>query len=124
MSTLKSNLVRKKIGNKIFPEYESSSREMNFVTPETKKVVREKFYSTKGEILIVVKDINECNLILDSNTTEHIIIKALTKVIIKPSQNYIDEFYEEIQIEKGACVEFYLLDNNWYIVSSDGLKLG
>jgi hypothetical protein len=61
--------------------------------------------------------------ILDSNTTEHIIIKALTKVFIRPSSGKIDEYYDEIFIDWGACVEFYMLENNWYIVSSDGLKL-
>jgi hypothetical protein len=71
----------------------------------------------------VVKDIDSSNITLDSNTTEHIIIKALTKVFIRPSSGKIDEFYDEIFIDWGACVEFYLLENNWYIVSSDGLKL-
>lgn len=116
MSTLKSVLHRKKIGDKVFSELPQTEITI-------KKIVRDNFYKTNGEILIVVKDVNECNLILDSSTTEHIIIKALTKVIIKPSENYIDEFYSEIEINKGACVEFYLLENNWYIVSSDGLKL-
>lgn len=118
MSTLKSNLVRKTIGNKVYSEIQTEQ-----VLPEVKKIVREKNYTTNGEILIVVKDVDKCDLTLDSNTTDHIIIKALTNVIIKPSSNYIDEYYEEIQIEKGACVEFYLLENNWFIVSSDGLKL-
>jgi len=118
MSTLKSNLVRKKIGDKIFTQIDKGQ-----IVEVVKKVVRQKKYTTNGEILIVVKDVDLCNLTLDSKTTDHIIIKALTKVIIKPSSNYIDEFYEEIQIEKGACVEFHLLENNWYIVSSDGLKL-
>jgi len=118
MSTLKSNLVRKKIGDKIFSEVDRGQ-----ILQDVKKVVREKNYRTNGEILLVVKEVDECNLILDSFTTEHIIVKAMTNVIIKPSKNYIDEFYEEIRINKGACVEFYLLENNWYIVSSDGLKL-
>lgn len=119
MSTLKSNLIRKKVGNKVFSEIKQES----IVLEKIKKVIREKNYSTNGEILLVIKDIDVCNLILNSETTEHIIIKALTKVIIKPSQNLIDEFYNEIEINKGACVKFFLLENNWYIVSSDGLKL-
>jgi len=44
-------------------------------------------------------------------------------VIIIPDNNSIDEEYDEINIEKGACVEFRLVMNNWYIMSSDGLKL-
>jgi hypothetical protein len=88
-----------------------------------KKIITSYEYQTNGEVLIVVKDVETCNLKLDSNTTEHIIIKALTKVFIRPSSGKIDEFYDEIFIDWGACVEFYLLENNWYIVSSDGLKL-
>ena len=88
-----------------------------------KKIITESDYKTNGEILIVVKDIESCNITLDSNTTEHIIIKALTKVFIRPSSGKIDEYYDEIFIDWGACVEFYMLENNWYIVSSDGLKL-
>ena len=122
MSNLTSVLNRKKIGDKIYSKIPLKEETHLEVIPQ-KIIVRDKNYKTNGEILIVVKDIDECNLILDSSTTEHIIIKALTKVNIKPSQNHIDEFYEEIEINKGACVEFYLLENNWYIVSSDGLKL-
>jgi len=88
-----------------------------------KKIITSNEYQTNGEVLIVVKDVETCNLKLDSNTTEHIIIKALTKVFIRPSSGKIDEFYDEIFIDWGACVEFYLLEGNWYIVSSDGLKL-
>ena len=88
-----------------------------------KKIITESDYKTNGEILLVIKDVESCNIILDSNTTEHIIIKALTKVFIRPSSGKIDEYYDEIFIDWGACVEFYMLENNWYIVSSDGLKL-
>ena len=88
-----------------------------------KKIITESNYRTNGEILLVIKDVESCNIILDSNTTEHIIIKALTKVFIRPSSGKIDEYYDEIFIDWGACVEFYMLENNWYIVSSDGLKL-
>ena len=88
-----------------------------------KKVITDEVYNTKGEVLILAKGVNECRIVLDSETTEHIIIKALTKVYITPSSNKIDEYYDEIFIDRGACVEFYLIENNWYIVSSDGLKL-
>ena len=123
MSKLNIDFVRKKIGDKVYSKIPIKEEYIESEVIPQKKVIRDNNYRTNGEILIVVKDIDECNLILDSSTTEHIIIKALTRVIIKPSQNYIDEFYSEIEINKGACVEFYLLENNWYIVSSDGLKL-
>ena len=88
-----------------------------------KKIITESNYRTNGEILLVIKDVESCNIILDSNTTEHIIIKALTKVFIRPSSGKIDEYYDEIFIDWGACVEFYNIENGWYILSSDGLKL-
>jgi hypothetical protein len=61
--------------------------------------------------------------LLDQNTTEHVVIKTLTKVLILPMMGQIDEQYDEILIDKGACVEFFRVDGNWYIISSDGLKL-
>jgi hypothetical protein len=35
----------------------------------------------------------------------------------------IDEQYDEILIERGAAVELFRVDGNWYILSSDGVKL-
>jgi hypothetical protein len=46
----------------------------------------------------------------------------MTEVLIKPDINKIDEDYDEILIERGACVEFRFCAGNWYIISSDGLK--
>ena len=34
----------------------------------------------------------------------------------------IDDEYDEILIDKGACVEFAYCAGGWYILSSDGLK--
>jgi len=113
---LKSHLNKKQIGDKHY--FEPHLKEIN-----SKRIVKTSRYTTNGESLILVKDINECRIILDDTTTEHIIIKTLTKVYITPSRNKIDETYDEIFIDRGACVEFYLLEDNWYIVSSDGLKL-
>ena len=88
-----------------------------------KVVISEHSYKTNGESLIIVKDVDQCDIVLDSTTTEHIIIKTLTKCLIKTTQGFIDEQYEEIFIDRGACCEFYFALGNWYIVSSDGLKL-
>ena len=90
---------------------------------DIKKVITDEVYNTKGEVLILAKGVNECRIVLDSETTEHIIIKALTKVYITPSSNKIDEYYDEIFIDKGSCVEFFRVDGSWFIISSDGLKL-
>jgi hypothetical protein len=112
---------RRFLGNTLI-EIEEPETIQPEITP-MKKIITSNEYQTNGEVLIVVKDIESSNITLDSNTTEHIIIKALTKVFIRPSLGKIDEYYDEIFIDWGACVEFYLLEDNWYIVSSDGLKL-
>ena len=127
MNTITQRLTRKTINDIRFlgnPLIEVKQPEI--IQPEIipmKKIINNTEYRTNNEVLIVVKDVETCNLTLDNNTTEHIIIKALTKVFIRPSSGKIDEYYDEIFIDWGACVEFYMLDNNWYIVSSDGLKL-
>lgn len=107
-------IPRKKVGDK---EY------YNIQTYNNKKIVSESSYTTNGEDFILVKGIEQSRIILNNSNTEHIIIKSLTNVVISCTENKIDEEYQEIVIGKGACVEFYLLENNWYIVSSDGLKL-
>ena len=93
------------------------------VNVSSKVVISESEYTTNGESLIIVKDVEESCINLDFRTTEHIIIKTLTKCLIKTTQGLIDEQYEEIFIDRGACCEFYFALGNWYIVSSDGLKL-
>ena len=125
MNTITQRLTRKTINNRRFlgnTLIEIENTEETEKLP-MKKIITESDYRTNGEILLVIKDIESCNITLDTNTTDHIIIKALTKVFIRPSSGKIDEHYDEIFIDWGACVEFYLLEDNWYIVSSDGLKL-
>jgi hypothetical protein len=125
MNTITQRLTRKTINDRRFlgnTLIEIDNTEETEKKP-MKKIITESDYRTNGEILLVIKDVESCNIILDSNTTEHIIIKALTKVFIRPNSGKIDEYYDEIFIDWGACVQFYMLENNWYIVSSDGLKL-
>lgn len=114
---MKSTLVKRKIGEKVY----------NITTPipikELKKVVRIPKYKTDGENLIIVKDVKTCELSIDHTNTKTIKIKAMTQVLIKPIRSTIDDYYEELLIEKGACVELEYLENSWYILSSDGLKL-
>jgi hypothetical protein len=86
-------------------------------------IITDNEYTTHGEYVIVIKGVESCNLILDSKTTDHIVVKALTNVVISPDKNKIDEQYDEVEINKGACVEFYFMGGSWYILSSDGLKL-
>jgi len=110
-------ITRKKIGNRLFgsmSNLNTSSPIQTITTPE---------HRTNGEEFILVKDVDYCKILLDQNTTEHIVIKTLTKVLILPMMGQIDEQYDEILIDKGAAVEFFRVDGNWYIISSDGLKL-
>jgi hypothetical protein len=111
----KGNFIRKTIGEKQF--------KVDSAVDEGKKFITEEVYNTNGEYLLVIKNVDTCRVTLDSDTTDHIIIKALTGTYIVPKQGLIDDQYGEIFIDKGACVEFYSLENQWFIVSSDGLKL-
>jgi hypothetical protein len=110
-------ITRTKIGNKLFGIMSDIPNQ-----PAIKKVEIPE-YRTNGEEFILVKDVENCKIIIDQNTTEHIVIKTLTKVLIIPMIGLIDEQYDEIFIDKGAAVEFFRIEGNWYIISSDGLKL-
>ena len=85
-------------------------------------IVSESFYETHGEACIIVRETPFCKVRLDSLSTDHTVIKALTKVLIIPDVGKIDEVYDEIDLDWGACVEFRFAAGNWYIISSDGLK--
>jgi hypothetical protein len=52
-----------------------------------------------------------------------IIVKSLTTVLVKPDIGKIDEEWDELMMEKGSCVQLFFVDDNWYILSSDGLKI-
>jgi len=93
------------------------------ITTSENLLISESNYKTNGEYAIVIKGVDYCELVLDSKTTDHVVVKALTRVLIKPDKNKIDEEYDEVEINKGACVEFYYMGGCWYILSSDGLKL-
>ena len=70
-------------------------------------------YTTNGESVVVCRDIPECKVYLDHNTTDHITIKAMTKVIILDNNedSSIDDMYAEIELSSGACVELrYIID--------------
>lgn len=85
-------------------------------------LVSETEYSTQGEDCIIVRGVPFSTIKLDSRTTDHTVVKSITHLIIKPDVGKIDEEYDEIEMDKGACVEFRFCGNNWYILSSDGLK--
>lgn len=85
-------------------------------------IVSEKEYRTTGEECIIVRGMAESTVILDSTKNDHITIKAMNKLTIIPDNGRIDEEYDEIVVERGACVEFRCCLKTWYILSSDGLK--
>lgn len=85
-------------------------------------VVSELDYKTNGESCIIVRGVSESVITLDSTTTDHIVVKSMTKVTIKPDIGKIDEDYDELVADRYACIEFRYVGGNWYILSSDGLK--
>jgi hypothetical protein len=95
----------------------------NKVRTSESAIVSEKKYTTNGEYSIVVRDIPLCDLYLNSSTTDKIKIKAMTDILIIPDKGKIDEEWDEIQLEKGACIELVNINQGWYILSSDGVKL-
>ena len=84
-------------------------------------IVTNESYTTNGEYALIIKGIENCTIYLDSTTTDHIVIKALTNVLVK-SNKLIDEEFNEVELTKGSCVEFMFIGSFWYILSSDGLK--
>jgi hypothetical protein len=109
---------RKKVG-----EVTKTLRYGQSPSTKIKKVVSTPTYETNGEYLIIVKDVESCTITLDGYTTESIKIKVLTKTTILTKYSLIDEQYDEIEIDNGACVELEYVEGGWYIISSDGMKL-
>jgi hypothetical protein len=95
----------------------------NKVRTSESAIVSERKYSTNGEYAIVIRGVDSCDLTLNSNTTDRVKIKAMTNVIIKPDTGRIDEEWDEISLERGACIELVNINKGWYILSSDGLKI-
>ncbi len=109
MSILKSTPVYKFIDGK-------------FVKTSDISIISDENYSTNGEGVLLVKKVNTCNLLLNSQTTDNIVVKSLTKTIIRPDKGLIDEEYSELEINKGTAVHFQYMGRNWYILGSDGIK--
>ena len=85
-------------------------------------LVSELDYRTNGEDCCIVRGVSQSFVTLDSGTSDHITVKAMTHITIRPDVGKIDEEYDEIVAEKFACIEFRFVGGNWYIFSSDGLK--
>ena len=85
-------------------------------------VVSESTYKTNGENCIIVRSVAQSVIILDSSNTDHVVVKSMTNLTILPDVGLIDEEYDEVVVDKFACIEFRFVGGNWYILSSDGLK--
>jgi len=86
------------------------------------KVVSSTTYTTNEETILIVKGVDECEVTLNSEKSNRVVVKSLTTVIVKSDVGQIDEDWDELLLEKGACVQFQFVEGNWYITSSDGLK--
>lgn len=91
--------------------------------PSVNKIVSDETYTTNGELLIIVKNVDKSEISLNSEKNQVITIKSLTSILIKPDLGKIDEEWDELQLDKGACVVLNFVEGNWYVSSSDGLKL-
>lgn len=111
----KANIIRKVVGDKVHYT-EKKDKELIVST------ISQKVYFTNGENIILIRDIDDCDITLNQDTTNHIIIKCLANATLRPSRGLIDDYYEEIIMKKGACVELIVIGDNWYVLSSDGLK--
>jgi uncharacterized protein (DUF1499 family) len=88
------------------------------------KVVSTSNYLTDEETMLIIKNVDECEVTLNSQKSSRVVVKSLTTVVVKSDVGKIDEDWDELLLEKGACVQFQFVEGNWYITSSDGLKLG
>lgn len=86
------------------------------------KVVTSPTFTTGEETILIIKNVDECQITLNSQKSERVVVKSLTTVIVKSDVGQIDEDWDELLLEKGACVQFQFVEGNWYITSSDGLK--
>ena len=73
-----------------------STRLINGEVIETSEIsiVSEKEYRTNGEECVIVRNVQESTIILDSKTTDHVVIKSMTYLKIKPDICKIDEEYD------------------------------
>lgn len=85
--------------------------------------ISEPVYETGCESFLIIKNVDYCKIKLNSILSEHITIKAMTNVLIIPDQGKIDEDYDEIELHNGSAIELIYALDNWYIVSSDGIKM-
>jgi len=101
-----------------------SVRIINGLRIETAEVslVSEPTYTVSGEACVVVRGVENAQLTLNSKTSDHVVVKSMTRLLVVPDVGLIDEEFDEVELDRFARVEFRFVRNNWYILSSDGLK--
>jgi len=92
------------------------------VVVDNKVIPQPKEQRLSEEIFIVVRDPENSEVILDSTKNIYVLVKSLTKTLIKPDVNKIDDEWDELHLEKGACVHLQFVEDTWLITSSDGIK--
>ena len=90
---------------------------------EIHKIISESKYITNDETILIVKSVDYSEVTLNSSIVKKITVKSLTETLVKSDIGLIDEEWDELLLEKGACVQFQFVEGNWYIMSSDGLKM-
>jgi hypothetical protein len=90
---------------------------------EVHKIISEPVYTTSDETILIVKGVEYSEVTLNSSIVKKITVKSLTQTLIKSDTGSIDEEWDELLLEKGACVQFQFVEGNYYIISSDGLKM-
>ena len=58
------------------------------------------------EYVIVYKGEENHELYLNHNNTDHVVVKSMTNLTILPDVGLIDEEYDEVVVDKFACIEF------------------
>jgi len=86
-------------------------------------IISDETYHTCDDNIFIIKNVPNCNFYLNSEKSKHVIVKSLTKSIIIPDINKIDERYDDVELNVGACIELFFTNSCWYILSSDGMKL-
>ena len=89
---------------------------------EIHKIISDSVYTTNDETFLIVKNVEYSEVTLNSTIVKKITVKSLTQTLIKSDVGSIDEEWDELLLEKGACVQFQFVEGNYYIISSDGLK--
>ena len=86
------------------------------------EIPQENTQKLNKEVLIVVRDSENSEVILNSTEYTHVIVKSLIKTLIKPDVGLIDEDWNELLLERGSCVQFQFVEDSWLILSSDVIK--